>query len=93
MTSSHGCLNLSPEGAKSMASFSEGNDLMNNQNVGTTISAGHAALVPKVEYFRLSPSTSRYYRLMSLAADLDCSWQDIIKEAMDVYLKKYPQKV
>ena len=65
---------------------------MNSQNVGTTISAGHAALVPKVEYFKLSPSTSRYHRLMSLAADWGCSWQDIIKEAIDVYLKKNPKK-
>jgi len=71
-----------------MAPFSQGNDFIDSQNVGTTVAAGHAALVPKVEYFKLSPSTSRYHRLMSLAADLGCSWQDIIKEAIDVYLKK-----
>jgi len=47
---------------------------------------------PKVEYFKFSPTSTRYYRVMSLAASLGCSWQDVIREAIDFYLKYYSLK-
>jgi hypothetical protein len=65
---------------------------INNQNVGTTRLLAGGAPVPKVEYFKLSPSTSRYHQVMSTAADLGCPWQDIIREAIDFYLKHFPKK-
>jgi len=75
-----------------MASFSEGKDLMNSQNVGTTRLPGDAAPVPKCVYFSISPSTSRFHRVMLLASRYKVSWQEIIRIAIDSYLTKFPQE-
>lgn len=45
---------------------------------------------PRVEYFKLSPSTSRYHKLMAVARALNCRWQDIVRAAIDEYLSKFP---
>jgi hypothetical protein len=76
-----------------MAPFSQGNDFMDSQNVGTTVAAGTAASVPKKVYFGISPSTRRFHRLMATARRFGLSWQDIIRIAIDEYLAKIPQKV
>lgn len=39
------------------------------------------------QYFKLSRSSVRYYRLMALAEEIGCSWQDLVREAIDQYLK------
>jgi hypothetical protein len=65
---------------------------MNNKNVGTTRLPAEAAPVPKCVYFSISPSTPRFHQVMSLAVNLGCPWQDIIREAIDLYLKKFPHK-
>jgi hypothetical protein len=41
----------------------------------------------KALYFKLSPSTSRYHRLMQLASIRNCAWQDVIRNAVDFYLE------
>lgn len=46
--------------------------------------------VPKVEYFKFSPTTSRYHRVMALARARGCRWQDIFRDALDSYLERFP---
>ena len=42
---------------------------------------------PKVEYFKFPPSQTRYHRVMALAHERDCPWQEIIRNAIDFYLE------
>jgi hypothetical protein len=47
----------------------------------------------KKVYFGISPSTSRFHRLMAAAHRFNISWQELIRIAIDEYLAKIPQKV
>ena len=40
-------------------------------------------------YFGFCPSTTRYHRVFALAAVRGCSWQDVIRDAIDAYLARY----
>jgi hypothetical protein len=62
-------------------------------NVGTSGDGRLAALVPKKVYFGISPSTSRFHRLMAVARRFNIPWQELIRIAIDEYLAKIPQKV
>lgn len=48
--------------------------------------------VSEVRYFKFSPSTTRYKRVMELAQKKDCDWQDIVRNALDFYLEFQEKK-
>ena len=41
----------------------------------------------RVEYYKLSPATFRYRRIMALARARDCSWREVVGMALDFYLE------
>ncbi len=42
---------------------------------------------PKTEYFKFSPSQARFHRVMALAHQRDCPWQEVLRNAIDFYLE------
>ena len=41
----------------------------------------------KAEYYKLTPTTFRYRRIMALARHRGCSWQEVVGLALDFYLE------
>jgi hypothetical protein len=41
----------------------------------------------KVEYYKLSPASFRYRRIMALARSRGCSWREVVGLALDFYLE------
>jgi hypothetical protein len=41
----------------------------------------------KVEYYKLSPASFRYRRIMALARARNCSWREVVGLALDFYLE------
>lgn len=41
----------------------------------------------KVEYYKLSPASFRYRRIMALARARGCSWREVVGLALDFYLE------
>jgi len=41
----------------------------------------------KVEYYKLSPASFRYLRVMNLARSRGCSWREVVSMALDFYLE------
>lgn len=44
------------------------------------------------QYLKVARSTMRYRRLLELARECGCSWQDVARIAIDTYLTKNPPK-
>lgn len=49
--------------------------------------------IEKSVYYKLSPATYRYRRLMQLADERDCRWQEVVNIALDIYLELSSLKV
>ena len=43
--------------------------------------------LPKVEYYKLSPATFRYKRIMRLAQQRGIPWRELVGLALDFYLE------
>lgn len=41
----------------------------------------------KVEWYKLSPASFRYKRVMALARARGCSWREVVGMALDFYLE------
>lgn len=41
----------------------------------------------KVQYYKLSPASFRYRRVMALARSRGCSWREVVGMALDFYLE------
>lgn len=46
-----------------------------------------AESMDKVQYYKLSPATFRYRRIMALARARGCSWREVVGMALDFYLE------
>jgi hypothetical protein len=61
--------------------------------LGTRDSSPGCPIVPKPsEYLHISRATMRHRKLMALAQELGCSWQDVARFAIDTYLRQNPPK-
>jgi hypothetical protein len=59
--------------------------------LGTQTPGGQPRSVPiKTVYFGFRPSTPRYRQVFALAEARGCSWQDVIRDAIDKYLAQFP---
>ena len=67
---------------------------MGTQNTGQKPNSVPKDEKPISQYLHIRPSTIRHRKLMALAHELGCSWQDIARIAIDTYLSQnFPKQV
>lgn len=50
------------------------------------------SLPKRSQYLKVYPPTNRFRLLQALADELGCTWQEVAREAIDLYLRKNPPK-